>query len=340
MKRTRCALITGVSGQDGSYLAELLLSKGYHVHGIVRRETYEKHKYGLQNLEKCINEIEVHLGSIEDHLRLYKIIQLVKPDECYHLAGQSFVSYDFSDEFASMNTNFHSTLYLLSSLKELVPSCRFFFAGSSEMIGTPDLSPQDESTWFNPKSAYGIAKVASYHAVRSYRQRNRLHACVGILYNHESIRRGYQFVTRKITSSAARIKLGLQNELLLGNLDAIRDWGYAPDYVEGMWRMVQQEQPDDLILATGVGRTVRAFVEAVFHYLELDPDAYVRSDASFYREAEPIPLIGNASYGCHKLGWSPRKPFEAMLREMVDYDVKVLERESPQSTTAASRELH
>ena len=324
MSKTRSALITGISGQDGSYLAELLLGKGYRVHGIVRRESFEKHKYGLQNLQNCINEIELHPGSIEDHLRLYKIIQSVKPEECYHLAGQSFVSYDFSDEFALMNTNFHSTLYLLSSVKELVPSCRFFFAGSSEMIGTPDTSPQHERTWFNPKSAYGIAKVASYHAVRSYRQRNRLHACVGILYNHESVRRGYQFVTRKITSSAARIKLGLQHELQLGNLDAIRDWGYAPDYVEGMWRMVQHEQPEDLILATGEGRTVREFVKTVFRYLGLDPEVYVRSDPSFYRDSEPVPLIGNASRIYNKLGWSPRKPFQAVVREMVDYDLKLL----------------
>ena len=266
-ERQKTALITGVTGQDGSYLAEFLLEKGYRVHGIVRRESLEKNRHGLQNLERCIEEIKLHPGSIEDHLSIYKIIQSVKPDECYHLAGQSFVSYDFSEQFTLMNTNFNSTLYLLSSLKELVPKCRFFFAGSSEIFGNPEEAPQHERTWFNPKSVYGIAKVASYHAVRNYRQCHGLHACVGILYNHESPRRGYQFVTRKITAAAARIKLGLQYELQLGNLDATRDWGYAPEYVEGMWQMVQQNQPEDLILATGVSRTVREFVQSVFDYL-------------------------------------------------------------------------
>jgi len=325
----RIALITGITGQDGSYLAELLLSKGYQVHGVVRRESFEKSRQGLRNLEACLNDIEIHTGSIEDHLSLYKIVQVVKPDECYHLAGQSFVSYDFSEEFALMSTNFHSTLYLLSSLKELVPHCRFFYAGSSEMIGTPDEAPQHERTWFNPKSVYGIAKAASYHAVRSYRQRNGLYACVGILYNHESPRRGYQFVTRKITSSAVRIQHGLQQELLLGNLEATRDWGYAPDYVEGMWQMLQQEEPEDLVLATGISRTVREFVGTVFAHLGLDPALYVRTDPAFYRDSEPIPLVGDASRILQKLGWQPQKPFELMIQEMVNHEQRLLDQEQP-----------
>ena len=330
-ERQKTALITGVTGQDGSYLAEFLLEKGYRVHGIVRRESLEKNRHGLQNLERCIEEIKLHPGSIEDHLSIYKIIQSVKPDECYHLAGQSFVSYDFSEQFTLMNTNFNSTLYLLSSLKELVPKCRFFFAGSSEIFGNPEEAPQHERTWFNPKSVYGIAKAASYHAVRNYRQCHGLHACVGILYNHESPRRGYQFVTRKITAAAARIKLGLQYELQLGNLDATRDWGYAPEYVEGMWQMVQQNQPEDLILATGVSRTVREFVQSVFDYLGLDSELYVRTDPTLYREPELLPLVGDASRIRAKLGWSPRKNFEQIIQQMVDHDLQLLEHEHTQS---------
>jgi len=332
-ERQKTALITGVTGQDGSYLAELLLEKGYRVHGIVRRESLEKNRHGLQNLERCIEEIKLHPGSIEDHLSIYKIIQSVKPDECYHLAGQSFVSYDFSEQFTLMNTNFNSTLYLLSSLKELVPKCRFFYAGSSEIFGNPEEVPQHERTWFNPKSVYGIAKAASYHAVRSYRQCHGLHACVGILYNHESPRRGYQFVTRKITAAAARIKLGLQYELQLGNLDATRDWGYAPEYVEGMWQMVQQNQPEDLILATGVSRTVREFVQSVFDYLGLDSELYVRTDPTLYRESELLPLVGDASRIRAKLGWSPRKNFEQIIQQMVDHDLQLLEHEHTQSVS-------
>lgn len=332
-ERQKTALITGVTGQDGSYLAEFLLEKGYRVHGIVRRESLEKNRHGLQNLERCIEEIKLHPGSIEDHLSIYKIIQSVKPDECYHLAGQSFVSYDFSEQFTLMNTNFNSTLYLLSSLKELVPKCRFFFAGSSEIFGNPEEAPQHERTWFNPKSVYGIAKAASYHAVRSYRQCHGLHACVGILYNHESPRRGYQFVTRKITAAAARIKLGLQYELQLGNLDATRDWGYAPEYVEGMWQMVQQNQPEDLILATGVSRTVREFVQSVFDYLGLDSELYVRTDPTLYRESELLPLVGDASRIRAKLGWSPRKNFEQIIQQMVDHDLQLLEHEHTQSVS-------
>ena len=330
-ERQKTALITGVTGQDGSYLAEFLLEKGYRVHGIVRRESLEKNRHGLQNLERCIEEIKLHPGSIEDHLSIYKIIQSVKPDECYHLAGQSFVSYDFSEQFTLMNTNFNSTLYLLSSLKELVPKCRFFFAGSSEIFGNQEEAPQHERTWFNPKSVYGIAKAASYHAVRSYRQCHGLHACVGILYNHESPRRGYQFVTRKITAAAARIKLGLQYELQLGNLDATRDWGYAPEYVEGMWQMVQQNQPEDLILATGVSRTVREFVQSVFDYLGLDSELYVRTDPTLYHEPELLPLVGDASRIRAKLGWSPRKNFEQIIQQMVDHDLQLLEHEHTQS---------
>ena len=332
-ERQKTALITGVTGQDGSYLAEFLLKKGYRVHGIVRRESLEKNRHGLQNLERCIEEIKLHPGSIEDHLSIYKIIQSVKPDECYHLAGQSFVSYDFSEQFTLMNTNFNSTLYLLSSLKELVPKCRFFFAGSSEIFGNPEEAPQHERTWFNPKSVYGIAKAASYHAVRSYRQCHGLHACVGILYNHESPRRGYQFVTRKITAAAARIKLGLQYELQLGNLDATRDWGYAPEYVEGMWQMVQQNQPEDLILATGVSRTVREFVQSVFDYLGLDSELYVRTDPTLYRESELLPLVGDASRIRAKLGWSPRKNFEQIIQQMVDHDLQLLEHKHTQSVS-------
>ncbi len=321
----RKALITGITGQDGSYLAEFLLAKDYEVHGIIRRESFEK-KNCLFNLENCLNDIHLHSASIENHLSLYKVIQLVKPDEFYHLAGQSFVSHDFSDEFALMNTNFHSTLYILSAIIDLVPNCKLYYAGSSEMIGSPEESPQHEKSWFNPKSLYGIAKSASYYAVRSYRQRRKLFACVGILYNHESPRRGYQFVTRKITSVSAEIKLGISKELTLGNLSVTRDWGYAPDYVRGMWLMLQQKKADDFILSTGKSRSVKEFIDVVFEYLQLDVESHIKVDEIFFRDSEVLPLVGNSNKARNILGWRPIKPFKDMVIEMVENDLSLIHR--------------
>ncbi|MGB5632730.1 MAG: GDP-mannose 4,6-dehydratase, partial [Waterburya sp.] len=258
------ALLTGITGQDGSYLAEFLLAKGYEVHGIVRRTSIEDAAHKLSNLKEILNKIVLHTASLDNHLSLYKVINQVQPDECYHLAASSFVSYSFDDEFSILSSNFSGTHYLLASIKEIMPVCRFYFAGSSEMFGSASNSPQNELTPFNPRSIYGISKLSSHHLVRNYREQYDLFACTGILYNHESPRRDFKFVTRKITSSVAKIKLGLQDKLYLGNLDAVRDWGYAPDYVYSMWLMLQQDTPRDYVVASGINHSVREFVKYAF----------------------------------------------------------------------------
>src|SRR5271166_3287214 len=228
----RKALITGITGQDGSYLAELLLSKGYEVHGLVRRVALEDPANRLKRLDATRDRIVLHAGSLESFPSLHQIVRRVQPDECYHLAAQSFVSYSFDDEFSTLNTNINGTHFVLAALKDVVPKCRFYFAGSSEMFGKVEEIPQTESTRFHPRSAYGISKVAGFDLTRNYREAYGLYAASGILFNHESARRGFEFVTRKITSGVAAIAAGKAKTLSLGNLEARRDWGHAPDYVE------------------------------------------------------------------------------------------------------------
>src|SRR5437588_10045373 len=239
----RRALITGITGQDGSYLAELLLTKGYEVHGIVRRVALEDPGHRLSRAAHLVGSVGLHAGSLESFPSIYKIFAEVQPQECYHLAAQSFVSYSFEDEFSTLNTNINGTHFVLSAVKETVPECRIYFAASSEMFGQVRETPQNELTPFYPRSAYGISKVTGLELTRNYREAYGLHATSGILYNHESPRRGYEFVTRKITSHAAKIKLGLEKELRLGNLEAKRDWGHARNYVETMCLMLQHAQP-------------------------------------------------------------------------------------------------
>ncbi|NVN98812.1 MAG: GDP-mannose 4,6-dehydratase [Geobacteraceae bacterium] len=321
---TKKALITGIAGQDGSYLADLLLSKGYEVHGIVRRIAIEDSAHKLKNLGQIQDRIKLHVASLDNVLSLIKTIREVMPDECYHLAASSFVSYSFEDEMSILNNNINATHYLLAALKEFVPACRFYYAGSSEMFGTVTSSPQDETTPFNPRAIYGVSKVAGYHLVKNYRQQYGMFACSGILYNHESPRRGYEFVTRKIISSAVRIKLGLQDSVSLGNLDALRDWGYAPDYVNAMWLMLQTENPDDYVVATGETRTVREFVDTAFSCLGLDYDKYVRIDPQFFRPAEQVQLCGNPNKIMARLGWKRTRSFKEIVREMVDSELALL----------------
>ncbi|MFH7245220.1 MAG: GDP-mannose 4,6-dehydratase [Spirulina sp.] len=321
MKR---ALITGISGQDGSYLAELLLAKGYEVHGLVRRDALEDSSRKLSNLNAVKDHITFHAAALDNELSLYKVITKVQPEECYHLAASSFVSYSFEDENSILTTNFNGTHALLASLKEAVPHCRFFFAGSSEMFGTVGTAPQTENTPFNPRSIYGISKLASYHLVRNYRSQYGLFACTGILYNHESPRRDFKFVTRKITAQAARIKRGLADKLYLGNLDALRDWGYAPEYVQAIWQMLQHDTPDDYVLATGVNHSVEQFVDIAFSHLGLNYRDYVEVDPRFYRPAEEVPLCGDASKIRHTLGWQPTKPLSDIIAEMVEHDMHLL----------------
>jgi len=312
------ALITGIAGQDGSYLAELLLEKGYEVHGIVRRIAIEDTEHKLKNIRHVLEKVHLHVASLDNVLSLIKVVKDVAPDECYHLAASSFVSYSFEDEISILNNNVNSTHYLLAAIREFVPHCRFYFASSSEMFGNVSYYPQDENTPFNPRSIYGISKVAGYHLAKNYREQYGLFVCLGILYNHESPRRGYEFVTRKIVSSAVKIKRGLQETLTLGNLDAYRDWGYAPDYVRAMWLMLQKEAPDDYVISSGETHSVREFVETAFTYLELDYRKHVKVDPQFFRPAEKVILCGNPAKAISKLGWSRTASFKDIVHIMIE----------------------
>ena len=320
--KKRKALITGLTGQDGSYLAELLLEKGYEVHGTVRRIAIEDPDHRMRRVRHLIDDITLHSASLESYPSLFKVIQKIQPDECYHLAAQSFVSQSFDDEFSTMNTNINGTHHMLSAIKEAAPFCRFYFAASSEMFGRVRETPQNELTPFYPRSAYGISKVAGFHLTRNYREAYGLHATSGILYNHESPRRGFEFVTRKITHQAVRIKLGLETQLRLGNLDAKRDWGHAQDYVRAMWLMLQQDAPDDYVIATGQMHSVRQFAQAAFSHLGLDYEKYVVVDPRFFRPTEVEILLGDPSRAKQMLGWSHTHSFNELVTAMVEEDMQ------------------
>jgi GDPmannose 4,6-dehydratase len=315
------ALITGITGQDGSYLAELLLSKGYEVHGVVRRVAIEDPIHRLWRLRHILDRLKLHSGSLESYASIFNIVEEVSPDECYHLGAQSFVSYSFEDEFTTIHSNINGTHYLLSAIKRKAPECHFYFAGSSEMFGQAKVTPQDENTPFRPRSPYGISKLAGFELTRNYREAYGLYASSGILFNHESPRRGHEFVTRKITSSAALIKLGKLKEIRLGNLEAKRDWGHARDYVKGMWLMLQQEKPDDYVIATGISHSVRQFLEQAFMLAGLDYNDYLLSDMDFFRPSEINVLCGNASKAKTLLGWQPTADFAQLVEEMVRSDL-------------------
>jgi GDPmannose 4,6-dehydratase len=252
------------------------------------------------------------------------VVEKIRPDECYHLAAQSFVSYSFEDEFSTISTNINGTHYVLSAIKEKDPKCKFYFAASSEMFGHVRKTPQTENTPFHPRSPYGISKVAGFDLTRNYREAYGLFACNGILFNHESPRRGFEFVTRKITSTVAQIKLGLAKELRIGNLEAKRDWGFAGDYVKAQWLMLQQDKPDDYVVATGETQSVREFLKAAFDYVDLDWKKYTKIDRQFYRPAEVHLLIGDYSKARRKLKWKPVVKFEQLVRMMVDADLERL----------------
>ena len=317
-------IITGINGQDGSYLAELLLKKGYEVHGIIRREALESPLHRLTNINHIINDLKIYVGAIENHLSIYKIISLVKPDECYHLASKSFVSYNFEDESSLVANNFTATHALLAGIKELAPDCRIYFAGSSEMFGDSEVSPQNELTPFNPRSVYGISKLAAFHLARNYREHHKLFIAAGILYNHESPRRGYQFVTRKISMTVAKIHLGMADRLELGNIDALRDWGYAPDYVVAMYEMLQQDKPEDFVISTGELHSVKDFLNKAFSVVELDYSSYTRINLDHFRPGEVTPLCGDASKARQTLNWKPTRSFDQIVEEMVLSDIEYL----------------
>ena len=320
MKRKK-ALITGIDGQDGSYLAELLLGKGYRVYGMTRRVALEDPDCQLWRIKHILNKITLDAATLESYSSVFKLIEKIKPDECYHLAAQSFVSYSFEDEFSTMNTNINGTHHVLSAIKEKVPKCRFYFAASSEMFGKAKETPQNEDTPFHPRSPYGISKVTGFDLTRNYREAYGLFALSGILFNHESPRRGLEFVTRKISHAVAEIKLGISNELRVGNIDAKRDWGFAGDYVLAMWKMLQQQKPDDYVIATGETHSVKEFLEAAFNRAGLNWKDYTVIDKAFCRPAEVNLLKGNYSKARRVLGWKPTVKFQELVKMMVDNDL-------------------
>jgi GDPmannose 4,6-dehydratase len=318
------ALITGITGQDGSYLAEFLLEKGYEVHGIIRRVALEDPEHRLSRLIHILERLTLHAASLESYASIHQVVGAVLPDECYHLAAQSFVSYSFDDEFSTLNANINGTHFLLAGLKHLARHCRFYFAGSSEMFGHADQVPQNEMTRFHPRSSYGISKVAGFDLTRNYREAFGMHCSSGILFNHESPRRGYEFVTRKISSGVARIKAGRSRELRLGNLEARRDWGHAREYVTAMWRMLQEPEPDDYVIATGETHSVKEFAELAFAVAGLDYNAHVVTDATLYRPAEVNLLLGDCGKARRLLGWSHQVGFKDLVREMVETDCRLM----------------
>jgi GDPmannose 4,6-dehydratase len=320
------ALITGITGQDGSYLADLLLEKGYDVHGMVRRSSTET----FQRLEHIRDDLVLHTGDLLDQRSLVDVLRACEPEEIYNLAAMSFVAASWSQPVLTAEFTATGVTRMLEAMRDVTPEARFYQASSSEMFGMVREVPQKESTPFYPRSPYGVAKVYGHFITVNYRESYDLHACSGILFNHESERRGLEFVTRKVSHAAAAIKLGLQQELALGNLDAERDWGYAKDYVEAMWLMLQQDEPDDFVIATGEPHSVRELVEVAFDQVDLDPEQHVRIDPRYLRPAEVEHLVGDYSKARDKLGWEPRTSFDALVRLMVDSDLELLQRGVPQ----------
>jgi len=339
------ALITGITGQDGSYLAEFLLSKGYEVHGVIRRVSIEDSFSRIRRINHIKDKIILHPGSIESYSRLIEIFDKVQPDECYHLAAQSFVHESFEDSFSTFMINIEGTLNILNALKKRAPNCKFYFAGSSEMFGKVMEVPQNEKTPFHPRSPYGITKVAGFDLTRNFREAYGIFACSGMLFNHESPRRGHEFVTRKITTEIAKIKNGEDNVLIIGNLNAKRDWGFAGDYVEAMWLMLQQQEPKDFVIATGETHSVREFLDIAFKFINMDYEivdlsslseteadqkvrelrnqknnAFVIQHPRFYRPAEVNLLLGDASLARKELGWEPKVSFNELVHMMLKLD--------------------
>ena len=335
------ALITGITGQDGSYLAELLLAKGYEVHGIIRRaSTFNTSRINNLYEDPHINGVRLflHYGDIADSTNLIKLLYRIQPDEVYHLAAQSHVRVSFDIPEYTGDVTGLGTIRLLEAIREVGLNTRFYQAGSSEMFGLVQQVPQSETTPFYPRSPYGAAKVYAHWITVNYRESYGLFACNGILFNHESPRRGETFVTRKITRAVAQIKAGLQDKLYLGNLEAKRDWGYAKEYVEAMWLMLQQETPDDYVIATGETHSVREFLHEAFSHAGLDWEKYVVHDARYERPAEVELLIGDASKAKAKLGWEPRTTFHELVRLMVEEEIAAMTRLSTrENVTAGSR---
>ncbi len=317
------ALITGVTGQDGSYLAEFLLGKGYEVFGMVRRSSMEK----FDRIEHIKDDIHIHQADLLDQYSLIKLVEEVQPEEVYNLAAMSFVPTSWNQPVLTAEFTAIGVTRILEAIRAANPKIRFYQASSSEMFGKVKEIPQTETTPFHPRSPYGVAKVYGHWITVNYRESYDIYAVSGILFNHESPRRGMEFVTRKVTYNAAKIKLGLERELRMGNLDAKRDWGYAGDYVRAMWMMLQQDQPDDYVVASGETHSVRELVEIAFSYLGLDYNDFVKIDPRFLRPAEVDLLIGDPAKAKRKLGWEPDVSFEQLVKMMVDSDLEALKKE-------------
>jgi GDPmannose 4,6-dehydratase len=323
----KIALITGITGQDGSYLTEFLIKKKYKVHGLVRRVALEDSNHRLWRLRHLLNKITLHPASLESYASLVKIIQKIKPTEVYHLGAQSYVDYSFKDEFSTLNTNINGTHYILSAIKDFSPKSKFYFAGSSEMFGKVLQVPQTESTPFYPRSVYGISKVAGFDLTRNYREAYNMFCCSGILFNHESPRRGFEFVTRKITHAVARIKFGLQKDLKLGNMDAKRDWGHAEDYVEAMWLMLQSKKPRDYVISTGKQYSVRDFAKLAFQMVGLDYKKFIKIDKMLHRPSEVLTLLGDCKKAKKELKWNAKYDFKMLVKDMVEADLEFVKKE-------------
>ncbi len=305
-------------------MAELLLNKGYEVHGIVRRTANENKFSKYSRINHILKDLNIHIASLESYASLFDVINKTKPNELYHLAAQSFVKDSFEDEFSTLNSNINGTHYILSAIKTISPETKFYFAGSSEMFGKTSILPQNENTPFHPRSPYAISKVTGFDLTRNYREAYNIFAVSGILFNHESPRRGFEFVTRKISLSVAKIKNKLQNELVLGNLNSKRDWGYAKDYVEAMWLMLQKNDPEDYVIGTGVTKSIEDFVKLAFSHVNLNYLDYVKFDEKFLRPAEVDHLIADSAKAKKKLKWETSVNFESLVEMMVESDLKML----------------
>ncbi len=319
---TRCALITGITGQDGAYLARFLLEKGYEVHGMVRRSSTEN----FERIDDIREQIELHQADLLDQLSILRLIESTEPDEIYNLAAQSFVPTSFQQPLLTGEFTALGVTRMLEAIRQVNTEIRFYQASSSEMFGDVCEEPQTETTHFRPRSPYGVAKAYGHWITVNYRESYGVFAASGILFNHESPLRGKEFVTRKITDAVARIKFGLQDELNLGNMAAQRDWGFAGDYVEAMWLMLQQEEPDDFVIATGTKHTVSDFAELAFEHVGLKASDYVNIDAALYRPADVNTLCGDASKAHRVLGWRPKVSFPELVQLMVDADLQRIQR--------------
>jgi GDPmannose 4,6-dehydratase len=314
----KIAIITGISGQDGSYLAELLAKKNYKIYGILN----PKKKNNFKNLANVENKINFKNVDINNFSKIKNLIKKIKPNEFYHLAAQSFINYKFEDEFFKLNPNINGTHYILSAIKEFSPKTRFYFAASSELFGNIKKTPQNEETKFNPRSAYGVSKVAGFYLTKNYREAYNIHACSGILYNHESPRRNHNFVSRKISKNLSLIKKGKVKKIILGDITSKRDWGHAKDYVYAMWKMLQQNKAMDFVIGTGKTHTVKDFLNIAFSHVKLDYRKYIKIDKKLIRPNDKIILRANFKKAKKYLKWQPKISFKSLVKEMVDYDLK------------------